>query len=106
MNDETWDDICRVDRLCYEVAFENGDMDNLRREMDDLLGEEYMRNELKKRLRPDWAYDGFSYAITMVDIIRDRFYHDHSYRERLFGAVKEGIERGKVNNHGCQDPGD
>ena len=51
MDDETWDDICRVDRLCYEVAFEDGDMDNLRREMDDLLGGEYMRKELKKRLR-------------------------------------------------------
>ncbi len=95
MDDETWDDICRVDRLCYEVAFENGDMDNLRREMDDLLGEEYMRKELKKRLRSDWAYDGFSYAITMVDIIRDRFYHDQGYKERLFGAVKEGVKKYK-----------
>ena len=91
VSDETWEDICRIDRLCHEVAFEDGDMDKLRREMAELIGEEELRKELKKRMRVDWVYNGFSYALIYVDIIRDRYYHDPDYKRRYFGNLKDSL---------------
>lgn len=91
VSDERWDDICRIDRLCYQVAFEGGSMDELRREMTDLIGDEELRKELKKRMRVDWAHDGFTYALIFVDIIRDRYYHDPDYKRRYFGNLKDSL---------------
>ena len=67
-------------------------MDELKREMAGLIGEDQLKRELEKRLRKDWAYDGFSYALIFVNIIRDRFYHDPDYKRRYFGNLLGTLE--------------
>lgn len=44
-------------------------------------------------MRRDWAYDGFDYAITMVDIIMDTFYNDPDYKKRYFGNLFDALEK-------------
>lgn len=97
VSDEVWDQICEIDRQCYEVAFEGGSMDELREMMDEFVGPEVMAEEMRKRL-PYHAYDNFALALTVVDIIRDRFYHDHDYKERLFGGLKDALDEYKKKN--------
>ncbi|WP_287951026.1 hypothetical protein [Acidiplasma sp.] len=106
MDRKKFDKIAEVDHLCYLVAYENGSMDELRNAMDDLLGKEYMERELKKRLKIDWAYDNFSYALTMVEIIRDEFYHDPDYRKMYFDGLVKALDESKKKDKDDKDDED
>jgi hypothetical protein len=91
VSDEVWKKICEIDRLGYQVAFEGGSMDQLIEEMEELLGPEEMAKEMRKRL-PDMVYTNIDLAFTVVDIIRDRYYHsDPDYKRRLYGQVKDMV---------------
>lgn len=91
VSDEVWQKICEIDRLGYQVAFEGGSMDQLREMMDEFLGPEEMAKEMHKRL-PDMVYTNIDLAFTVVDIIRDRYYHsDPDYKRRLYGQVKDMV---------------
>ena len=100
MDNETWEKIKEIDGLTYKVAFENGDSKELRKKMEDLLGKEVMEEEMKKRTKPDQAYDSFDYGIIMIDIIRDRFYkNDPDYLNRLFGEAIDAIDENKMKEN-------
>lgn len=95
VSDEVWNKICEIDRLGYRVAFEGGSMDQLIAEMEELLGPEEFRKEMDKRL-PGMVYTNIDLAFTVVDIIRDRYYHsDPDYKRRLLGGLKDAVNEWK-----------
>ena len=91
VSDEVWNKICEIDRLGFRVAFEGASMDQLIEEMEELLGPEEFRKEMDKRL-PGMVYTNIGLAFTVVDIIKDRFYHsDPDYKRRLYGQVQDMV---------------
>ena len=66
-------------------------MNQLIEAMEELLGPKVVAEEMQKSLPCD-AYTKIDLAFTVVDIIRDRYYHsDPDYKRRLLGGLKDAV---------------